>query len=363
MIPNFTKVHLRFKLNGVYYSFEDLKDVAYCLVKEGQPYEQNLGLFLLDWLDGKATIDVQTSGSTGTPKIITLKKQAMVNSAIATGDFFGLKPGDKALHCLPANFIAGKMMFIRALFLGLELDMVEPLSSPLFNPNKTYNFCAMTPMQLQNTYHYIDTIKTIIVGGAKAFKPLVEAIQHSSTKVYETYGMTETVTHIALKQLNNFESDTKQPLCFKILPNITISQDSRKCLVINAPKLTKETIVTNDIVTIRSENEFEWVGRFDNIINTGGVKVFPEQIEKKLSSKISERFFITSEADDTLGEKVVMVIENDVNELNLSLFEDLDKFERPKIIYTTPRFKETNSGKILRTETLAIAKANDGIAI
>lgn len=356
MIPNFTKVHLRFKLNGIHYTFEDLKHVAYSFVKEGEDYEKSLGLFLLDWLDVKDTIDVKTSGSTGFPKTITLKKQAMVNSSIATGDFFGLKPGDKAIHCLPSSFIAGKMMFIRALFLGLELELVKPVSEPQFNPNECYDFAAMTPMQLHNTYKDINHIKTVIVGGAKVFKPLVDAIQNSKTTIYETYGMTETVTHIALKQLNNFKTETTNTPYFKLLPNVTIKTDDRDCLVINAPALSEMPIITNDIVKTHTKNEFEWLGRFDNVINSGGVKIYPEEVEKKLYDKIRERFFIASEEDPVLGEKVILVIENDANELNSLIFKGLNKFEKPKVIYTAGRFVETKSGKIMRSKTIEVAK-------
>ncbi|TYA77079.1 AMP-binding protein, partial [Seonamhaeicola marinus] len=150
MIPTYTNVHLRFKLNNYHYSFEDLMEVAYSFTKEGVPYQRELGVFLLDWLDNKDYIEVQTSGSTGKPKKLQIKKQAMVNSAIATGDFFNLTPGKKLLNCLPSNFIAGKMMIVRAIILGLELDMVEPSVAPRIDLKKDYDFCAFTPMQLKN---------------------------------------------------------------------------------------------------------------------------------------------------------------------------------------------------------------------
>src|SRR5690606_9833108 len=165
------------------------------------------------------------------PKTIQVKKQAMVNSAIATGDFFNLTPGNKALHCLPSNYISGKMMLIRAMILGLELDIINPTSNPYFNHSRHYDFCAMTPMQLRNTLDRTYNIKTIIVGGAKVTNSLKEAISEHPAHIFETYGMTETVSHLALKKLNNFgeqELDKKQH--FTILPSIKISQDNRKCL-------------------------------------------------------------------------------------------------------------------------------------
>ncbi|WP_299547713.1 AMP-binding protein [Seonamhaeicola sp.] len=352
MNPSYNKVHNRFKLNGIYYSYEDLMEVAYSYVKEGEPYQRDIGSFLLDWLDQHDTITVKTSGSTGTAKLIKVKKQSMVNSAIATGDFFHLKPGDKALHCLPTTYIAGRMMLVRAIMLGLEIDLIEPASKPVFNTNKAYDFCAMVPMQLKNAIEDCSNIKTIIVGGAAVSGALLKQIEKSPCKVYATYGMTETVTHIALKKLNNI--GRPHDLYFKILPNIEISQDERACLVIDAPYLANEKVVTNDIVKLYSKTEFQWLGRFDNMINSGGVKVFPEQIEKKLRSTIDRRFFIASEPDETLGDKVVLVLEGDSDPLDNSAFDNLDKYEKPKAVYTVKAFVETGSGKIQRKETLEL---------
>lgn len=354
MSPRYNKVHLRFRLNGIYYSYEDLVDVAYSYVKEGYPYEQVIGSFFLDWLDNRDYIEVSTSGSTGKPKSIKIKKQAMVNSAIATGDFFNLKPGDRALHCLPTEFIAGKMMLIRAIILGLELDLVEPKSKPVFNKKKHYVFAAMVPMQLKNSLKNCKHIKNIIVGGSPVSKSLQDDIQDMNSSIYETYGMTETVTHIAAKQLNNLllilGDRTERP--FRTLPNVTISQDDRDCLIIDAPKVANRKIITNDIVKLHSVTEFEWIGRYDNVINSGGIKLYPEQIEKKLQNKILERFFITSITDETLGEKVVLVVESDSDKFDNSVLSELSTYERPKNIYTTAQFVETVSGKTQRNKTL-----------
>ena len=359
MIPTYDKIHNRFKINKSAYLFEELKEVAYSHVKEGLPFEKEIGNFLIDWLDDKNYIIIKTSGSTGTPKTIKLQKQAMVHSAIATGDFFGLKPGDKALHCLPSQYIAGKMMLIRAMILGLELDLTEPTSQPVFDYDKAYDFCAMVPMQLQKTKSYCNNINTIIVGGASVSNSLKESIQDVSSNVYETYGMTETITHIAVKKLNNFDDVTSSAVDrsrFKTLPNISISQDTRECLIIDAPNLLVKKMVTNDVVKIHSNSEFEWLGRYDHVINSGAVKLFPEQIETKLSDKIENRFFITKEADDTLGECVILIIESDSNVLEPSVFTGLDKFEIPKKIYSVEKFIESKNGKILRHETLKTLK-------
>ena len=359
-MPNYNKVHIKFKLNGIHYSYEDLMEVAYSFVKEGLPYEQVIGDFLLNWLDNNDYIEVSTSGSTGKPKCIKIKKQAMVNSAIATGDFFKLKPGDTALHCLPTKFIAGKMMLIRAIILGLELDIVEPRSKPNFNKNRNrdYDFSAMIPIQLQNSLDSCSNIKTIIVGGASVSKSLRENIKDLNSNVFETYGMTETITHIAVKKLNNIlnvSSSAVEKSHFQTLPNISISQDDRSCLIIDAPKVANGKIVTNDVVKLHSETEFEWLGRYDNVINSGGLKLYPEQIEAKLQNKISKRFFISSIADETFGEIVVLVLESDSKDLNDSVFSELTTYEKPKHIYSISQFIETDSGKVQRNKTLEFA--------
>lgn len=350
MTPTFDKIHYRFKLNANHYTFDELKEVAYSLVKEGALFERVMGEFLMDWLDAKDYIEVKTSGSSGKPKLIKVSKQSMVNSAIATGDYFKMEPGDKALHCLPTHYISGKMMLVRAMILGLELDFVEPTSQPVFDYDVAYDFCAVIPMQLQNILPYLNQIKTVIVGGASVSKSLEAAIQDSKSKVYATYGMTETVSHIAVKALNG----KNKMAHFNVFPNVTISQDERGCLVIDAPHLSKEKVVTNDIVTIHSKTEFDFVGRYDLVINSGGVKLFPEVIEAKIQPKTDMRLFISSIPDEILGQKVVMVLEGDFLDLKKDAFDDLDRFEIPQRIISTSKFVETATGKINRAETLKL---------
>lgn len=355
MTPKYNKIHNRFKLNGLHFSYEDLKEVAYSLIKEGEPYEKVTGNFLIDWLNQDDFLYVITSGSTGQPKAIKLKKQAMVNSAIATGDYFGLEPGDTALDCLPSHYIAGKMMLVRAIILGLEIDCVKPSAHPIFDYEKKYDFCAMIPLQLKHTINYTQNIKTIIVGGSMITKPLLEHIKHSSSKFYETYGMTETVTHVAVRRLESTSGTGEE--FFNALPNISFNKDERNCLVINASKLVKEALVTNDIVDLKSDTSFKLLGRFDNVINSGGVKLFPEQIEKKFQPVIDERFILAGEDDGTLGEKLVLIIENprdskDSIANRIKHLRDLTKFEIPKEIYVTDKFVETVNGKIQRNKTV-----------
>jgi len=353
MIPSFTKVHNRFKFNNYHFDHNSLKEVAYSFVKEGEPYQKQVGNFLLDWFDDNDYVFVNTSGSTGEPKQIKLLKQAMVESAIATGDYFDLEPGNSALHCLPTEYIAGKMMLIRAIILGLELDLVEPSSNPLMYTNKTYNFCAMVPLQLQNSIEKLNSIETLIIGGASVSEALQKKLQDTACKVYATYGMTETITHIATKPLNHNNS---KGLNYNTLPGVSISKDDRDCLMINAPRLSTEGIVTNDVVEIESESEFKILGRIDNVINSGGVKLFPEQIEAKLRNQMNNRFFIAGQDDINLGQELIMVVEGDTNTLENSIFKDLDTYETPKQIYNIERFIETASGKIQRKKILELLK-------
>lgn len=198
---------------------------------------------------------------------------------------------------------------------------------------------------MENSITNLNSVKTIIIGGAKLNYTLKEKLKSVSTLVYETYGMTETITHIAAKSVHDD--------FFTVLPNVQIQQDDRKCLVINAHKISNSEIVTNDIVQILSNTTFKWLGRFDNVINSGGVKLSPEEIEEKLQNKIKQRFFIASKEDDVLGQKVILIVESEKEiALENSVFKDLEKFERPKEIYFTAKFVETETNKINRIKTV-----------
>jgi O-succinylbenzoic acid--CoA ligase len=343
--PTYENVHNQFKLNGFHLDREDLCRVAYSFIKEGEDFEKPVGDFLLDWFDNKSYIEMQTSGSTGSPKTIRVDKQAMVNSAIATGDFFDLKSGDRALQCLPVKYVAGKMMLIRSIVLGLDLDYVAPSSHPMEGLEEKYDFAAMVPMQAQNSLKELHNVKKLIVGGARISTSLEKELMQLPTEVFETYGMTETITHIAAKRVGE--------KVFTVLPGVTITYDDRNCLVIHAPNIIKEeVIITNDLVELINENQFKFLGRIDNVINSGGVKIMPEQVERKLETKLNKRFFITSKEDKELGEKVVLVVEGEPTEIDTTIFDSLDKYERPKEIQFIPKFKETENGKVRRLASL-----------
>lgn len=344
----YKNIHNRFKLNGYHINLEEMFYVAYCFIKEGKPFEQHIGTFLLDWFDEKSYIELNTSGTTGTPKVIKIEKQAMLDSALATGDYFGLKPGDTMLHCLPTNYVAGKMMFVRSFILGLEMKFVEPNSNPLKGIDEDFDFCAMVPLQAKNSLKILKEkrIKKLIIGGVKVHKALEKELVKLPIEIYETYGMTETITHIAAKKIGEE--------AFTVLPNVKVAINEKHCLVINAKNISKEPIITNDIVKLISDKKFIWEGRYDNVINSGGVKLIPEQIEEKLSTLIPRRYFVYGLPDDNLGEKLVLYVEGEYFEIEESIFSVLKKYEKPKEIVFISKFKETATGKIQRKESLKV---------
>ncbi|MFB9076655.1 AMP-binding protein [Flavobacterium procerum] len=341
---NHKNVHNYFKLNGYHLNAKDLCRVGYSFIKEGDAYEQSIGEFFLDWFDEKEYIEMTTSGTTGLPKLVRLEKKAMIYSALATGDFFGLRPGNRALLCLPTQFIAGKMMLVRSLILGLELDVVSPSLHPLELNKTVYDFAAMVPLQVQNSIDKLGAVRKLIIGGAKLDSSLEERLLPLKTEIYETYGMTETITHIAAKRLGDS--------VFSVLPNVKIAQDDRECLVINVSTISDGPIITNDLVELRNDHQFVFLGRIDNVINSGGVKLIPEQIEAKLIGKINDRFFVTGLPDTTLGEKLVLVIEGEKQDFPAGFFDVLGKYEKPKEIIFVSKFKENENGKLLRKPTL-----------
>jgi O-succinylbenzoic acid--CoA ligase len=347
-IPHYTKIHNSFEINGLHISRKELYEVAYSFIKEGTSHEQLMGDFLLYWLDENDTIVVQTSGATGVPKKISVPKQAMVHSAVLTGEYFGLQPGAKALHCLPANFIAGKMMLVRAMILGLSIDIIPPTTTPEIPFETKYDFAAMLPAQVQHCLPKLHQIRTLIVGGAALSKTLRATIAHSHQGVFETYGMTETLSHIALRPV------TKEEVPFTTLPKVSVSTSDEECLIITAPHISNTPIVTGDIVVCPTSTTFEYVGRKDFMINSGGRKLHPEQIEEKLKPLISTPFFIHKKADEKFGELPVLFVEGESTDLSLDAIKKeglIEKWEMPKEIFCVPNFEKTPSGKIRRIAT------------
>lgn len=347
-------LHPSFNLNGQNFTNKTLIIYAKELIAHGEEYEIAIGKFICEWLNNELFVKVTTSGSTGVPKTLDVTKQHMMNSAKATGDFFNMQAGSKVLLCLSANYIAGKMMLVRAMVLGWQLDAVVPQTNPLQGIRTTYDFSAMVPMQLKNAIKEINNIKKVIIGGAPIPESLGHQIQAKKAKIYETYGMTETVSHIAVRRVNSKKRAFEEAY-FKALPNVTLSTDDRRCLVVDAPLVSKGNIVTNDIVKLISPKKFKWKGRFDTIINSGGVKLYPEEIERKLQSVIKHRFIISWLPDEVLGQRLILLIEDSLLVLKaeeifnrIKLINTLKKYELPKQVFFLKEFKETDSGKVHR---------------
>lgn len=350
-------------LNGDYFDSNTVRTSSTDSSETSRSSWQNsLQNFLSEWLNDQNFVTVNTSGSTGKPKQIRLLKERMVNSALMTGQYFQFQQGQTALLCLPCDYIAGKMMVVRAMVWGLDLQLVPPTGNPMVAITQPMDFAAMIPLQVSNVFEQspekLDWIKQLIIGGGKVDYLLQEKLQTISTACFATYGMTETITHVAIKKLNG---ENASPY-FEGLPNIQFTQDSRDCLAISAPHLASETVITNDIIDLKKGNQFEWLGRIDNVINTGGVKVFPEKIEHKLEKLIPQRFFISSIPDKKLENKVILIIEDKdwlkekLNTLALDLKQVLSKFELPKAIYFLEHFIETPTKKVQRSKTKEVVR-------
>ena len=321
-------------------------------------FEEKVISFLREWFSEAKTVRVQTSGSTGTPKVFEIEKEKMRHSAKMTCDFLGLKQGDTSLLCLPVEYISGKMMLVRAIERKLKIFVEEPSSQPhILNE---VNFCAMTPLQVQHSLENIHLIKNMIIGGAAVSENLKRqfhkfSVTGKTNKVFETYGMSETLSHIALKQI--------YPICedyFTILDGVEISLDKRGCLKISAPQLNPEILQTNDLVELKNEKQFKFLGRYDNVINSGGVKIFAEELENKLKSELGDTIHdlvFLGKADESLGEKLVLVIEgqeNDAIKLHISKINYKNRFHIPKEVLFLDKFPRSENGKVLRKEILKL---------
>ena len=344
-------VHKRFKLNSINYNREELINFAYNNIESQNSNSLILSEFILEIFNKAAFILCMTSGSTGKPKSLKLEKKSLVNSTYMTRDYFNLTPGKSAISFLPLNFIAGKMMLIRAMVLGLDLHLFNPTSNPSDFIDKNYFFSAMTPMQATNSINKLKYINTLILGGGYVSKNLRLKILSEKDKYFETYGMTETATHIAIKKVSKEDGLNNN---FSVLNGVTITDNKNNCLVIKAPHICVNKLITNDIVKIISKDEFILLGRIDNVINSGGVKLIPEEIEEKLTHSISKRFIISSVDSELLGSKVVLIIESNKYKLQEDIFQFLSKFEIPKKIYFINKFIYTKTNKIDRFKTTKI---------
>lgn len=325
-------------------------------------FEKEVCSFIMEWFSESETIEVKTSGSTGVPKTLQIEKDKMRNSAKMTCDFFDFKEGNTALLCLPVVYISGKMMVVRAIERKMVLTVGNPSSKPLENLKEKIDFCAMTPLQVENSLDHIYIIKNLIIGGAKVSESLKQKIfktlknSNSNNTIFETYGMSETLSHIALKKIYP-EAENY----FTVLDSIEISKNQQHCLQIKAPKLTSEMLQTHDIVKIIDDNHFQFIGRADFVINSGGAKIFPEELENYVKKELSQfgienELIFTGLQDAILGEKLVLMVEGQEHENVLQKISEIKfekKFHQPKEILFIEKFPRSENGKILRKDILS----------
>jgi O-succinylbenzoic acid--CoA ligase len=350
-------------IEGRKMSFEDIKAAQW---PDQKPYYEASLRFCHKWINGKTGYELKTSGSTGIPKTILVQREQMILSAQATRRFFNLDAAPTLLCCLNTQMIAGKMMLIRAMEWDGTVHLIEPASQPLtsFLPGQNFDLVAMVPLQLESSFEsdhsqmLLHQIKNLIIGGAPISSTLRKKASLLNGNIYQTYGMTETVSHIALANLK-----CHGPLVYQTLPGVSIRQTADLRLEIAAPMANEDWIITNDIVEILSPSSFIWKGRADFTINSGGLKIQPEEVEALISDAVhlrfpSARFFIGCKADAKLGQKAILILEGKEENKSQSgnflayLQEMLPKFKAPKELHFVESFVETASGKTNRSETL-----------
>ena len=314
-----------------------------------QEFLQDLDIFLQEWHNNEPTVWVHTSGSTGTPKPMQVEKERMRASARLTCQFLGLKEGDTALLCMPLQYIAGKMVVVRSLVSGLRLIPVAPSGHPLKDISEVPTFCAMIPMQVFNTLQVPEEraklmeIKHLIIGGGAIDDALAKELKSFPNHVWSTYGMTETLSHIALRRLNGTEaSDWYTPF-----ENVRIRLSEENTLIIHAPNVCTDELITNDIAEINKEGKFRIIGRKDNIINSGGVKIQIEQVEATLREHLEIPFQITAKKDAKFGEIVVLIYNKvkDEEEIRRICEDKLPAYWVPKRYFGVDELPLTGTGK------------------
>ena len=313
--------------------------------------------FLEEWRDESPYVRVQTSGSTGAPKQMLVEKRRMLASARRTNDFLGLQPGDTALLCMSLDYIAGKMMVVRALERHLKLICVEPSGHPM-KQRDGYTFAAMVPMQVYNSLQVAEErerlkeIRQLIIGGGAIDEALAEELKDFPHGVWSTYGMTETLSHIALRRLNG-EAVSEWYTPF---PSVEVSLSEDGCLVIDAPEVCEERLVTNDIAALGDDGRFRILGRKDNVICSGGLKIQAEEVERQLHPHLREPYLITKRHDARLGEAMVLLTEGSVSEARQVCERILTKYHQPRAYLHVDHIPLTETGKPARRQAEIMAE-------
>jgi O-succinylbenzoic acid--CoA ligase len=321
--------------------------------------------FMESWQQGQTEFTLQTSGSTGTPKPIQVTRKQLTASALMTGKALQIGKGTRALVCLNASYIAGLMMLVRGMELDWELTIVEPSSNPMIGlpQDAHFDFVAMVPMQLaacledSRTQHLVNNLGKILLGGAPVGVSLQKKISDLQIPVYQSYGMTETVSHVALKKLNGREVTGR----YFFLPGIHFGTDARGCLFVSGEVTGQEIVQTNDLVEI-SGNTFEWIGRADNVINSGGVKIILDIVDGLIAEvfhdlNLTNAFFTWYQPDEKLGQKLVLIIEGSAElvvetDILAEIRAQVSAYETPKHVYFVDQFTKTATDKVDKRETV-----------
>lgn len=304
--------------------------------------------FLARWRDSDTTMTVQTSGSTGRPKLIKIEKERMRASARMTCDFLGLSVGQSALLCMSLDYIAGQMMVVRAIERNLRLISTSPSGHPLREVSEPIDFAAMVPMQVWNSLQEpeererLKRIGHLIIGGGAISAELEQALRHFPNAVWSTYGMTETLSHIALRRL----SGPTASLWYTPLPGIHLSVDSTtQCLIIDAPALTPQRLVTHDIVEFAPDGRFRILGRTDNTISSGGVKIQLEEVESLLRHHLGDTVQATYRPDEKFGQALVLLTTRPIDKEQLRSILVEHPYWMPQRVILTSKLPLTETGK------------------
>lgn len=311
--------------------------------------KERVASFIHEWENDSLFFESKTSGSTGIPKIIRIEKKHAAASAKATVDFLKLQPSDNSLLCLNPETIGGKMMIVRSYINGMNLYVEEPTANPLKNTDIPFDFIAIAPIQLvailQESPEKLRQIRCVIVGGGAIPEATEQLLKQEKITVLQTFGMTETISHIALRKVGY-----EQENYYTTLNAISI-QDSNGNLCIHAPLIGISELITNDTVEVLNDHQFRWIGRTDFVINSGGVKIQVEELEKQLQQFISQKLFVHAKKDEKLGEKVVLIVEGPeqailTSKVFYSFLEN--RYHIPKEVGFIPNFILTPSHKINR---------------
>ena len=348
-----------FTLEGVVYTPDRFRQPGADPFPGDDPFRRDLYLFLADWFSPSPEITVHTSGSTGSPKAFAVRKEQMMRSAEMTCSFLHLQQADKTLLCLPLSYIAGKMIVVRALTAGLDVYPVAPSGHPLASTGGGFRFAAMIPLQVYNSLRVpaekekLQRIGTLIIGGGPIDRELAQAVKGFPNAVYSTYGMTETLSHIALRRLDGPEASER----YVPFPGVGLSISGAGTLTVRAPAVCDDTLETNDVARLHADGSFEIIGRRDNTIITGGIKVQIEEVEERLRALLPVPFALTSQPHPKFGEIVVLLVEGsfDPDCLKRTLSEHLPPYQTPKKIGCIDCIPFTSSGKIDRAEVKRLA--------